>query len=86
MLTPVETSMRLWSCLLLQGEFVRAFRHAPRKEGSLATVTTGMRVFFSEGSSVVQDVSIYYGGMGATTVGVAKTCSAIMTRLVGLGR
>lgn len=72
------------TCLLLQGEVVRAFRHAPRKESSFATVTTGMRVFFSEGSRVVQDVSIYYGGMGATTVSAAKTCSVIKTRWAGL--
>lgn len=43
-------------------------------------MTTGMRVFFSEGSREVQDVSIYYGGMGPTTVSAAKTCTAIITR------
>lgn len=65
---------------VLQGEFVRGFRHAPRKESSFATVTTGMRVFFSKGSRVVQDVSIYYGGMGPITTSAAKTCAAIITR------
>uniref|UniRef100_A0A673CXA8 xanthine dehydrogenase n=1 Tax=Sphaeramia orbicularis TaxID=375764 RepID=A0A673CXA8_9TELE len=60
--------------------FVGAFRQAPRKESSFATVTTGMRVFFSEGSRVVQDISIYYGGMGPTTVSAVKTCAAIVTR------
>lgn len=67
-----------------QGEIVRAFRHAPRKEGSFATVTTGMRALFAEGSNVVRDINIYYGGMGATIVSAAKTCSVIMTRLVVL--
>lgn len=43
-------------------------------------MTTGMRVFFSEGSRVVQDVSIYYGGMGPTTVCATKTCTAIVSR------
>lgn len=61
---------------------IRAFRHAPRKESSFATVTSGMRVLFSEGSSLVQDLSIYYGGMGATTVSAAKTCSFMKTRSV----
>lgn len=65
-----------------QGELVRAFRHAPRKEGSFATVTTGMRALFAEGSNVVRDISIYYGGMGATIVSAAKTCSVFMMRLV----
>ncbi|XP_071320852.1 aldehyde oxidase 6 isoform X2 [Trachinotus anak] len=63
-----------------KGEFVRAFRQAARKESSFPTVTTGMRVFFSEGSRVVQDVSIYYGGMGPTTVSAARTCAAFIAR------
>lgn len=29
---------------------------------------------------MVQDVSIYYGGMGPTTVSAAKTCEAIISR------
>lgn len=61
---------------------MRAFRQAPRKENSFATVTTGMRVFFLEGSIKVQDVSMYFGGMGPTTVSAAKTCAAIITRSV----
>ncbi|CAG5932291.1 unnamed protein product [Menidia menidia] len=65
---------------VLQGEFVGALRQAPRKEASFATVTTGMRVRFSEGSRVVEDVSIYYGGMGPTTIGAPKTCKAIQGR------
>lgn len=35
---------------------------------------------------MVQDVSIYYGGMGATTVSASKTCSVIMSRWVGSAR
>ncbi|KAF7207211.1 transcript variant X3, partial [Nothobranchius furzeri] len=62
------------------GEFVHALRHAPRKEASFATVTTGMRVYFSEGSRVVQDVSLYFGGMGPTTVSADKTCKTIVGR------
>lgn len=47
-------------------------------------MTSGMRVLFTEGSNVVRDISIYYGGMGATIVSAAKTCSVIMMRLVVL--
>lgn len=46
-------------------------------------MTTGMRVFFPEGSDVVEDISIFYGGMGATTVGAPRTCSVMMRRSVG---
>lgn len=64
----------------LQGEYVRALRQAPRKEVSFATVTTGMRVYFSEGSRVVQEVGLFFGGMGPTTVKASKTCQAITGR------
>lgn len=80
MCTQVE--LRQTTLSALQGEFVGAFRQAPRKESSFPTVTTGMRVFFSEGSRVVQDVSIYYGGMGPTTVSATRTCAAIVTRFI----
>uniref|UniRef100_A0A8D0AZE5 Aldehyde oxidase 1 n=1 Tax=Sander lucioperca TaxID=283035 RepID=A0A8D0AZE5_SANLU len=65
---------------VLQGELVRAYRQAPRKESSFCTVTSGMRVFFSQGSSVVQDLSIYYGGMGPTTVSATQTCTSVSFR------
>uniref|UniRef100_A0A7N6AQ18 FAD-binding PCMH-type domain-containing protein n=1 Tax=Anabas testudineus TaxID=64144 RepID=A0A7N6AQ18_ANATE len=79
-LKPEEIAVAVFIPFSRKGEFVRAFRQAPRKESSFATVTTGMRVFFSEGSRVVQDVSIYYGGMGPTTVSAAKTCAALINR------
>uniref|UniRef100_A0A3Q3WMR6 Uncharacterized protein n=1 Tax=Mola mola TaxID=94237 RepID=A0A3Q3WMR6_MOLML len=79
-LKPEEVIVSVFIPFSRKGEFVRGFRHAPRKESSFATVTTGMRVFFSKGSRVVQDVSIYYGGMGPITTSAAKTCAAIITR------
>nr|DAA64405.1 TPA_inf: aldehyde oxidase beta [Tetraodon nigroviridis] len=79
-LRPEEVVVSVFIPFSRKGEVVRAFRHAPRKETSFATVTTGMRALFSEGSRVVRDVSIYYGGMGATTVGAARTCAEIVSR------
>ncbi|KAF7648726.1 hypothetical protein LDENG_00152770 [Lucifuga dentata] len=79
-LKPDEIVVSVFIPFSRKGEIVRAFRQAPRKEAALATVTTGMRVFFSEGSSVVQDLSIFYGGVGPTTVSAAKTCAAIIGR------
>ncbi|KAK0132651.1 Aldehyde oxidase 1 [Merluccius polli] len=67
----------------LQGEFVRAFRQAPRKENALATVATGMRVVFREGSTVVQDLQLYYGGVGPCTLLASRTCQALIGRLWG---
>lgn len=79
-LKPDEIVVSVFIPFSRKGEFVRAFRQAPRKESAFATVTTGMRVFFSEGFRLVEDVGIYYGGLGPTTVSAAKTCTAIVTR------
>uniref|UniRef100_A0A8D3C8T5 Aldehyde oxidase 6 n=1 Tax=Scophthalmus maximus TaxID=52904 RepID=A0A8D3C8T5_SCOMX len=79
-LKPEEIVVSVFIPFSRKWEFVRAFRQAPRKESSFATVTTGMRVFFSEASRVVQDISIYYGGMGPTTVSAARTCKALIAR------
>ncbi|KAG7258328.1 hypothetical protein CRUP_028212 [Coryphaenoides rupestris] len=62
------------------GEFVRAFRQAPRKENALATVTTGMRVVFGEGGVVVRDIQLYYGGVGPCTLRASRTCQALVGR------
>ncbi|KAM9328483.1 aldehyde oxidase 6 [Pholidichthys leucotaenia] len=79
-LKPEEIVVSVFLPFTRKGELVRALRQALRKEASFATVTTGMRVYFSEGSRVVQDVSIYYGGMAPTTVSATKTCKAIIGR------
>ncbi|KAM8904972.1 aldehyde oxidase 6 [Spinachia spinachia] len=80
LLKPEEVLLSVFIPFSRKGEFFGAFRHAPRKESSFSTVTTGMRVFFSQGSRLVQEVSIYYGGMGPTTVSATKTCAAIVSR------
>ncbi|XP_024144651.1 aldehyde oxidase 6 [Oryzias melastigma] len=79
-LKPEDIVLSVFLPFSRKGEFVRALRQAPRKEVSFATVTTGMRVFFSEGSSTVQEVSIYFGGVAASTVSAAETCKALVGR------
>uniref|UniRef100_A0A8C2D3U2 Aldehyde oxidase 6 n=1 Tax=Cyprinus carpio TaxID=7962 RepID=A0A8C2D3U2_CYPCA len=61
-------------------EIVHAFRHAPRKESALATVNAGMRVWFNENSNVVKEISIYYGGVGATILSADRACQQIVGR------
>ena len=63
-----------------QGEFVRAFRQAPRKENALATVTTGMRVVLGPEGGVIQDVQLYYGGVGPCTLRATRTGQALLGR------
>ncbi|XP_062383264.1 aldehyde oxidase 6 isoform X1 [Sardina pilchardus] len=80
LLNPDEIAVSVFIPVSRTGEFVRAFRQAPRKENALATVNAGMRVRFRDGSSVVDELSIFYGGVGPCTVGAAKTCQQIIGR------
>ncbi|XP_071392432.1 aldehyde oxidase 6 isoform X3 [Centroberyx affinis] len=79
-LKPDEIVVSVFIPFSRKGEMVRAFRQAPRKESAFATVTTGMRVFFPEGSRLVRELSVYYGGVGPATVSAAETCTAIVGR------
>ncbi|XP_064182719.1 aldehyde oxidase 6 isoform X2 [Anguilla rostrata] len=79
-LKPDEVVLSVFIPISKQGEFVRAYRQAPRKENALATVTTGMRVKFFKGTTKVEDLSIYYGGVGPCTVEATKTCQEVIGR------
>ncbi|XP_076843941.1 xanthine dehydrogenase/oxidase isoform X2 [Brachyhypopomus gauderio] len=62
-----------------KGQYFSAFKQSSRKEDDIAIVTCGMNVVFLEGSNIVQDMHLSYGGMGPTTV----LASATSRRLVG---
>ncbi|XP_030628407.1 aldehyde oxidase 6 isoform X1 [Chanos chanos] len=79
-LKPDEILLSIFIPISRKWEVVRAFRHAPRKENALATVNAGMRVMFSEGSTQVKELSIYYGGVGPSTVCASKTCQQLIGR------
>ncbi|XP_036401086.1 aldehyde oxidase 6 [Megalops cyprinoides] len=80
-LKPEEIVLSVFIPFSKRGEFVRAFRQAPRKENALATVTSGIRAKFIVGTSKVEDLSIYFGGLGPCTVGATKTCQELIGRL-----
>ncbi|NP_001280177.1 aldehyde oxidase 1-like [Anolis carolinensis] len=63
-----------------KNEFVSAFRQAQRRENALPIVNAGMRVLFEEGSNIIKDFSIFYGGVGPTTMAVKETCQALIGR------
>ncbi|KAI1884851.1 hypothetical protein AGOR_G00214090 [Albula goreensis] len=79
-LKPGEILLSVFIPISKPGEFVRAFRQAPRKANALATVTTGMRARFIQGTSKVEDLSIYYGGLAPCTKEATKTCQAVIGR------
>ncbi|KTF73553.1 hypothetical protein cypCar_00043759, partial [Cyprinus carpio] len=79
-LKPDEIVLSVFIPASRPNEIVHAFRHAPRKESALATVNAGMRVWFNENSNVVKEISIYYGGVGATILSADRACQQIVGR------
>uniref|UniRef100_A0AAR2IZF2 FAD-binding PCMH-type domain-containing protein n=1 Tax=Pygocentrus nattereri TaxID=42514 RepID=A0AAR2IZF2_PYGNA len=79
-LKPDEIVLSVFIPVSRKGEVVRAFRHAPRKENALATVNAGLRVWFEEGSNVVKEMSVYYGGVGPCTVSAERTVQQVIGR------
>ncbi|KAK7126697.1 hypothetical protein R3I94_018021 [Phoxinus phoxinus] len=79
-LKPDEIVLSVFIPATRQNEIIHAFRHAPRKENALATVNAGMRVWFNENSNVVKEISIYYGGVGATILSADHVCKQILGR------
>ncbi|XP_072304267.1 aldehyde oxidase 6 [Eucyclogobius newberryi] len=77
---PEEVVLSVFIPFTSKGELVSALRHAPRKESAFSTVTCAMRVLFCEGSSVVRDISLFYGGVAPTTVKAARTCQALINQ------
>ncbi|XP_066514384.1 aldehyde oxidase 6 [Hoplias malabaricus] len=77
---PDEILLSVFIPISRKDEVVRAYRHAPRKENALATVNAGMRVLFVEGSNVVKEISVFYGGVGPCTFSADKTIQQIIGR------
>ncbi|KAI4895470.1 hypothetical protein NFI96_023969, partial [Prochilodus magdalenae] len=63
-----------------KGQYFSAFKQSPRKEDDIATVTCGMNVVFQEGSNIVQQIKLSYGGMAPTTVLASSTCDLLVGR------
>uniref|UniRef100_A0A8B9T9E3 Aldehyde oxidase 1 n=1 Tax=Anas platyrhynchos TaxID=8839 RepID=A0A8B9T9E3_ANAPL len=62
------------------GEYISAFRQAPRRENALPIANAGMRVLFEEGTDKIKDLSIFYGGAASTTVHAKQTCWTLIGR------
>ncbi|XP_072173401.1 xanthine dehydrogenase/oxidase-like [Diadema setosum] len=65
-----------------QNEYFFTFKQSPRREDDIAIVNAGMRVVFGGGddTAVVDDVSLAFGGMAATTVMAPKTMALMKGR------
>lgn len=57
-------------------QHIRAYKQAKRREDDIAIVNAAFNVRFVDGTNVLEDIQIVFGGMGATTVLAPKTSSA----------
>ncbi|XP_072274823.1 aldehyde oxidase-like [Pyxicephalus adspersus] len=62
----------------MKGDHLSALRQAQRRENALPIVTAGMKVQFEEGTDIVKDIHIFYGGVGASTVCAKATRKALI--------
>ena len=64
----------------LQNEYFCGYKQAPRRVDDIAIVNAGMRVVLKPGINVVEDCTLAFGGMAATTVLAMKTMNNIKGR------
>ncbi|XP_068878225.1 aldehyde oxidase isoform X4 [Aphelocoma coerulescens] len=79
-ITPEEILVSIHIPHSRKGEYVSAFRQAPRRENALPITNAGMRVLFEEGTDIIKDLSIFYGGAVLTTVCAKQTCWTLIGR------
>uniref|UniRef100_A0A8C5L665 aldehyde oxidase n=1 Tax=Jaculus jaculus TaxID=51337 RepID=A0A8C5L665_JACJA len=61
-------------------EFVSAFRQAQRQQNALAIVNSGMRVLFGDENGIIKELSVFYGGVGPTTICAKNSCQELIGR------
>ncbi|CAJ0965294.1 unnamed protein product [Ranitomeya imitator] len=66
-----------------QWEVVSGFRQAQRKVNSMAILVAGMRVLFRDHSDIIEDMNIYFGGTGTSTVQANKAREAVIGSVNG---
>ncbi|KAM3916930.1 aldehyde oxidase 1-like [Leptodactylus fuscus] len=79
-LKPGEVLLSVHIPYSTQRQFVSAFRQAQREENALAIVNAGMKVQFKNDTDVIEDIDIFFGGIGTTTMCAKNTCQALKGR------
>ncbi|XP_078398847.1 xanthine dehydrogenase/oxidase [Cetorhinus maximus] len=77
-LKPQEILLSIEIPYTKKGEYFSAFKQAQRREDDIAIVNCGMRVAFKEGTDVVEELGLSYGGMGPTTMSAKKTSEQLL--------
>ncbi|XP_043851338.1 aldehyde oxidase 3-like isoform X1 [Dromiciops gliroides] len=79
-LTSEQVLVSVFIPLSKKWEFVSAFRQAQRQQNALAIVNSGMRVHFKDGTNIIMDLNILYGGVSSATVSANKSCQQLIGR------
>uniref|UniRef100_A0A8D0GBI8 FAD-binding PCMH-type domain-containing protein n=1 Tax=Sphenodon punctatus TaxID=8508 RepID=A0A8D0GBI8_SPHPU len=79
-LRPNEVIVSILIPFSQKDDFVSAFRQADRRKNALSVVNSGMRVLFKPNTDIIADMSIFYGGIGPTTVSARKSCQKLIGR------
>lgn len=69
-----------WVLFCFQNEYFHGYKQSQRREDDIAIVNAGMRVLFEEGSTVIKDIALSYGGMAPFTVMTTKTANQLKGR------
>ncbi|XP_041043265.1 xanthine dehydrogenase/oxidase [Carcharodon carcharias] len=77
-LKPQEILLSIEIPYTKKGEYFSAFKQAQRREDDIAIVNCGMRAAFKEGTDVVEELGLSYGGMGPTTLSAKKTSEQLL--------
>ncbi|XP_078254947.1 xanthine dehydrogenase/oxidase-like [Rhinoraja longicauda] len=78
--SPQEVLLSVEIPFTRKGEYCSSYKQALRREDDIAIVNSGMRVAFREGSCVVEEMVLSYGGMGPCTVSTERTCRQLLGR------
>lgn len=59
-------------------QHIRAYKQARRRDDDIAIVNGAFNVSFVEGTNILDDIRLAFGGMGPTTILAPKTSSAVI--------
>ncbi|XP_078674888.1 xanthine dehydrogenase/oxidase-like [Branchiostoma floridae x Branchiostoma belcheri] len=79
-LAPQEVMVSLELPFTKENEYFLAYKQARRRDDDIAIVNAAFRVRFEEGTNVIRDIALSFGGMAPTTVMARNTAN----RLTGL--
>ena len=66
--------------IFIKNEYFYGYKQSPRREDDIAIVNAGMRVRFKPDTDVIEECSLAFGGMAATTVMATKTSKDMVGR------